>query len=177
MAKQSAGLLMYRRSSKGVEVLLVHPGGPFWAKKDNYAWSVPKGEYTNDEDTFAAAKREFAEELGQPAPEGEYHELGQVKQAGGKLVTTWAIECDLGPVKAASNMFSIEWPPRSGQQQEFPEVDRAEWFTLSKATKKLHPGQNNFLHRLADHLNVSITEESSAAPLTKKLDDRQISLL
>lgn len=177
MAKQSAGILVYRKSGNRVEVLLVHPGGPFWAKKNDYAWSVPKGEFQDGEEPFEVAKREFREETGQNAPEGEYQELGQTKQAGGKIVTAWAIEKDLGPVKASSNTFTVEWPPRSGKQQEFPEVDRAEWFDLSTATRKLHPGQNEFLHRLADKLGVSVTETSSDKPLNEKLDNQQISLL
>lgn len=175
--KQSAGLLVYRQKKGKVEVLLVHPGGPFWAKKDDYAWSLPKGEYLDGEDVFAAAKREFQEELGIAAPNGDYLELGEVKQAGGKRVTAWAIEKDLGKITTASNTFTLEWPPRSGQQKDFPEVDRAAWYSLSVATRKLHPGQSPLLHTLANHLNIEITEESEPKPLDQKLDDKQISLL
>ncbi len=175
--KQSAGLLVYRQKEGRAEVLLVHPGGPFWAKKDDYAWSIPKGEYLDGEDIMTAAKREFSEEIGRPAPAGSYHELGEVKQAGGKRVTAWAVEADLGTVTTTSNTFTVEWPPRSGQQKEFPEVDRAAWYDLSTATRKLHPGQSPLLHRLADHLGIEIKEESEPKPLDQKLNNQQISLL
>lgn len=177
MAKHSAGILVYRNKDNTLEVLLIHPGGPFWAKKDNYAWSIPKGEYQDSEELFEVAKREFEEEIGQPAPDGRYKELGSIKQAGGKIVTAWAIEKDFGQVTVTSNTFTMEWPPKSGQQQEFPEVDRAEWFSLAEASQKLHPGQNEFLQRLAKELNIMFTEPSETKPLEEKLSQQQISLL
>ena len=119
------------------EVLLGHMGGPFWAKKDAGGWSVPKGEYESDETPEAAARREFQEELGLPAPEGEYLPLGEVKQSGGKVVTVWAVEGDLDPAQVVPGTFEMEWPPRSGRTQEFPEVDRVAWFGLAEAEEKL----------------------------------------
>ncbi len=135
------------------EVLLGHMGGPFWAKKDAGGWSVPKGEYEPDETPEAAARREFQEELGLPAPEGEYLPLGEVKQSGGKVVTVWAVEGDLDPAQVVPGTFEMEWPPRSGRTQEFPEVDRAAWFGLAEAEEKLLKGQRPFLARLGDLLN------------------------
>lgn len=135
------------------EVLLGHLGGPFWAKKDAAGWSVPKGEYEPDETPEAAARREFQEELGLPAPEGEYLPLGEVKQSGGKVVTVWAVEADLDPAQVVPGTFEMEWPPRSGRTQEFPEVDRVDWFELTEAEEKLLKGQRPFLARLADLLN------------------------
>jgi predicted NUDIX family NTP pyrophosphohydrolase len=151
MAKTSAGLLMYRVRHGGAEVFLVHPGGPFWAKKDAGAWSVPKGEHAEDEDTLAAARREFAEETG-IVPEGEFVELGTLRQTGGKVVTAWAFEGDCDPAAIRSNTFTLEWPPRSGQHREFPEVDRAAWFDLQAAEEKILKSQIPFLHRLAERL-------------------------
>lgn len=156
MAKQSAGLLLYRQAAKDIEVLLVHPGGPFWVKKDKGAWSVPKGEYGADEEPLAAAKREFAEETGQVAPEGEYIELGEFKRKDGKTVKAWAIESDFDAGKIKSNTFEMEWPPRSGQKQEFLEVDKAAWFTLARAPEKMHQGQAVFIERLAEHLGQNL---------------------
>jgi predicted NUDIX family NTP pyrophosphohydrolase len=153
MAKRSAGLLMYRRAEAGLMVLLVHPGGPFWARKDLGAWSIPKGEYAQGEDSFACARREFAEELGS-APAGTPVPLGDVVQAGRKIVTVWAMEGEFDVSTLASNTFELEWPPRSGRRQSFPEVDRAEWFTLAAAREKLLPGQREFLDRLAAHLGA-----------------------
>lgn len=175
MAKQSAGILVFRNKDDKVEVFLVHPGGPFWAKKDDLAWSIPKGEYTDNEDPFEAAKREFQEEVGQMAPDGDYLELGHAKQKGGKDVAVWAVEKDLGDVKVESNTFSMEWPPRSGRQQDFPEVDKAAWFELGAASRKLHPGQQEFLKTLASKLGVAFTEQ--APDPDDKLSDKQISLL
>jgi predicted NUDIX family NTP pyrophosphohydrolase len=149
MPKQSAGLLLYRKSSGQLEVLLVHPGGPFWAKKDDGAWSIPKGEYTSDEDPLAAARREFEEELGSSV-DGEFTPLGAVKQAGGKVVHAWAVRGDFDPAQLKSSPFSMEWPPRSGRQQEFPEVDRAEWFSVEIARMKILKGQAEFLDRLLE---------------------------
>jgi predicted NUDIX family NTP pyrophosphohydrolase len=151
MPKQSAGLLLYRWRGRAPEVFLVHPGGPFWAKKDVGAWSVPKGEFTGDEDPLAAARREFAEETGL-SPAGEFQSLGSVKQSGGKIVHVWAIEGDADPAAIVSNRFTLEWPPRSGRVQEFPEVDRAAWFSPDVAAEKLHAGQREFLTRLLERL-------------------------
>jgi predicted NUDIX family NTP pyrophosphohydrolase len=148
MAKHSAGLLLYRGRGDETEVLLGHMGGPFWAKKDAAAWSLPKGELDPDESPEKAARREFEEELGLPAPDGEYVELGVVKQPGGKVVTAWAVEADLDPAAVVPGTFTMEWPPRSGRRQEFPEVDRVEWFPLAVAREKLVKGQLPFLDRL-----------------------------
>jgi predicted NUDIX family NTP pyrophosphohydrolase len=150
MPKTSAALLVYRRRGDAVEVLLVHPGGPFWAKKDDGAWSLPKGEYSDGEDPLAAARREFAEELGQPAPAGETIDLGEVKQAGGKRVRCFAVAGDLDVTAVVSNEFELEWPPKSGQRAVFPEVDRAEWVTVDEARTKLLGGQVPLLDRLLD---------------------------
>lgn len=147
----SAGLLLYRRREGRREVLLGHMGGPFWAAKDEGAWSIPKGEYTADEEPLAAARREFAEELGAPAPvDVRYTELGSVRQRGGKLVTVWAVEADFDASGIVSNTFEIEWPPRSGRRQSFPEIDRAAWFELPVARLKIVPGQVEFLDRLTE---------------------------
>jgi len=140
MAKLSAGLLMYRRREGGLEVFLVHPGGPFWAKKDLGAWSIPKGEYAEGQDPLSAARREFEEETGFVAV-GELLELGAVKQAGGKMVSAWAFEGDCDPADLRSNVFEMEWPPRSGRMAEFPEVDHAEWFSLAEARERILQGQ------------------------------------
>ncbi|HLY42577.1 MAG TPA: NUDIX domain-containing protein [Terracidiphilus sp.] len=149
MAKQSAGILLYRRKAGALEVFLVHPGGPFWMKKDLGAWSIPKGEYTFGEDPLAAAKREFLEETGFELPTATPRDLGQVTLASGKVVKAWAVEgdCDCA---IRSNTFSMEWPPKSGKYQEFPEVDRAEWFAVDRAHDKINPAQCAFLDRLKD---------------------------
>ncbi|TFV44378.1 NUDIX domain-containing protein [Blastococcus sp. TF02A_35] len=146
---RSSGVLLYRRTDTGVEVLLGHMGGPFWAKKDDGAWSVPKGEHHPDEDAEAAARREFAEELGSPAP-AQLHPLGEVK--GRKLLAVWAGEGNLDADAVTSNTFEIEWPPRSGRLQQFPEIDRAAWFDLDTARTKVVKAQLPFLDRLAAHL-------------------------
>ena len=138
---------MYRRRPDGLEVFLVHPGGPFWAKKDAGAWSIPKGEYAEGEAPLDAAKREFLEETGFTA-EGDFVELGQVRQAGGKLVSAWAVEGDLDPAMLVSNVCLIDWPPRSGRKMEIPEVDRGEWFTVDAAREKILKGQVVFLDLL-----------------------------
>jgi predicted NUDIX family NTP pyrophosphohydrolase len=144
--KRSAGILLYRAR----EVLLVHPGGPFWARKDAGAWSIPKGEYEDGDDPRSAALREFEEELGSPLPAGtELVDLGTVKQKSGKVITAYAAEGDLDPDAIRSNTFTTEWPPRSGRMQEFPEVDRAGWFSLDEAAEKLNPAQAELLVRLA----------------------------
>jgi predicted NUDIX family NTP pyrophosphohydrolase len=150
-AKRSAGILLHRRSGDGaLEVLLVHPGGPFWAKKDLGAWSIPKGEYEDGEDALAAARREFAEELGSPAADGELVALGEVRQKSGKVVTAWALEGDIDADAVTSNTFTMEWPPRSGRTREFPEVDRAAWFGLDEARERILPAQAPLLDRLAE---------------------------
>lgn len=151
MAKLSAGLLPFRKLRDQVEVFLVHPGGPFWAKKDEGSWSLPKGEYTQGEDPLEAAKREFTEETGFHA-KGPFVPLGESKQPGGKLITAWAVEADLDETAIKSNAFSMEWPPMSGNTQEFPEVDRAEWFSLRRAKVKILKGQVPFLERLGEKL-------------------------
>jgi predicted NUDIX family NTP pyrophosphohydrolase len=154
MAKKlSAGLLLFRKVNGQLEVLLVHPGGPFWARKDAGAWSLPKGEYSANEDPLEAAKREFKEETGIEA-EGDFLALGELKQPGGKLVRAWALENDLDPSAIQSNTFSMEWPPKSGKLQKFPEVDRAEWFPLLEARTKILKGQVPFLDRLMEKLGA-----------------------
>lgn len=151
MAKQSAGILLYRFAGGGLEVLLVHPGGPFWAKKDAGAWSLPKGEYVDGDDPLAAALRELEEETGiELGSDVPFLELGSVKQRAGKVVVAWAAEGDFDVAALRSNTFTMEWPPRSGRQQEFPEVDRAEWLTLDAARSKLLAAQVPFLDRLAE---------------------------
>jgi predicted NUDIX family NTP pyrophosphohydrolase len=149
MPKRSAGLLMYRGSGPDVAVLLVHPGGPFWARKDLGAWSIPKGEYAADEDPLAVAQREFEEETG-ARPRGEFQPLGDVVQAGGKRVSAWAVEGDFDPAALVSNSVELEWPPRSGHKRPFPEVDRAEWFSPEQAREKILPGQRAFIDRLVE---------------------------
>lgn len=143
--KKSAGILMYRRTGdSSIEVFLVHPGGPFWAKKDLGAWSIPKGEYSDDEDPLDAGRREFKEETGFDA-DGEFIPLEPIKQKGGKIVSAWAVEGSIDPDAINSNTFSIEWPPKSGRQAEFPEVDRAGWFSPGEARMKLNPAQAAFI--------------------------------
>ena len=147
MPKQSAGLLVYRIRETTLEVLLVHPGGPFWAKKDAGAWSIPKGEFATDEGPLVAAKREFVEETGVTV-EGPFIELGTVRQAGGKTIHAFVAPADFDANKIVSNTFKMEWPPRSGRFAEFPEVDRAGWFTLEVAAEKINAGQVELLSRL-----------------------------
>jgi predicted NUDIX family NTP pyrophosphohydrolase len=149
MPKRSAGLLMYRGSGPDLAVLLVHPGGPFWAKKDLGAWSIPKGEYGPNEDALAVAQREFEEETG-ARPRDEFQSLGDVTQAGGKRVSAWAVEGDFDPAALVSNSFELEWPPRSGRKQSFPEVDRAEWFSPDEARERILAGQRAFIDRLVE---------------------------
>ena len=148
MAKRSAGILLHRSGPEGVEVLLVHPGGPFWAKKDAGVWSIPKGEYEDGEDPFAAAVREFEEETGTALPADDAVELGSIRQKSGKEVTAWGVAGDLDPASVRSNTFTMQWPPRSGRQAEFPEIDRAEWFGADAAREKLVPAQVELLERL-----------------------------
>ncbi len=149
MPRTSAGILLWRRGAAGVEVLIGHMGGPFWARKDDAAWSIPKGEYGPGEDPFAVALREFEEELGTPVPADDFLPLGEVRQSGGKVLTVWAAEGDLDADAARSNTFSLEWPPRSGRFQDFPEIDRAAWVPVDVARTKLVKGQVAFLDRLA----------------------------
>jgi predicted NUDIX family NTP pyrophosphohydrolase len=152
----SAGLLLYRsKDEEHVEILLVHPGGPFWAKKDDRVWSIPKGEYDAGEEPLDAAEREFEEELGQPAPAGPRIDLGALDQSSAKRVHVWAIEADFDAEHIASNTFEMEWPPKSGMLVEFPEVDRAAWFSTLEARAKLLPGQVGFLDRLGSALSHS----------------------
>jgi predicted NUDIX family NTP pyrophosphohydrolase len=153
MPKHSAGLLMYRYRNEVQEVFLVHPGGPFWAKKDLGAWSIPKGEYSLEEDALAAARREFTEETGFAA-EGEFIPLTPLKQPSGKIISAWAFSGDCDPKAVKSNTFTLEWPPRSGQEQEFPEVDRAGWFTLEEAKVKIIKGQLGFVEELPRTLSA-----------------------
>jgi predicted NUDIX family NTP pyrophosphohydrolase len=150
--KRSAGILMYRREGGDILLLLVHPGGPFWAKKDFGSWSIPKGEYTEGEDALAAARREFAEETGYRL-EGEFQPLGELTQSGGKRVVAWAVSGDFDPRTLTSNRFEMEWPPRSGQIQSFPEVDRAAWFRVAEARKRLLRAQTTFIDRLLDRIS------------------------
>jgi predicted NUDIX family NTP pyrophosphohydrolase len=147
MPKRSAGILMYRRGAQGLEVLLVHPGGPFWAKKDLGAWSIPKGEYSDQDDPRATAIREFTEETGM-RPSGELRPLGEITQPGRKIVTAFAVEGDFDIATLKSNTFELEWPPKSGRRATFPEVDRAEWFSLAIAREKILAGQREFIIRL-----------------------------
>ena len=148
MPKLSAGLLLYRVRDGVVDVLIAHPGGPFWARKDDGAWSIPKGEYTQDEDPWVAAQREFEEEVGLTPPAGARVELGSVKQSGGKVVTAFAVQGDLDVTDARSNTFELEWPRGSGKLLTFPEVDRVDWFPLAHARTKLLKSQNGFLDQL-----------------------------
>lgn len=149
MPKRSAGLLMYRRTPRALEILLVHPGGPFWAKKDDGAWSIPKGEYDEGEDALAAAKREFGEEVG-VVPAGDFIDLGEVVQPGRKRVRAFALEGDFDVGRLQSNTFELEWPPKSGRKRSFPEVDRAAWFAPDLARQKILAGQQPFIERLLE---------------------------
>jgi predicted NUDIX family NTP pyrophosphohydrolase len=148
---RSAGLLLFRRTGQGVEVLLGHMGGPFFARRETGAWTVPKGEYDPGEPAWEAARREFREELGLPPPDGEALPLGEVRQSGGKTVTAWAVEADLDPVTVVPGTFEMEWPPRSGRVREFPELDRVAWFPLDRAREVIVGAQTAFLDRLAEH--------------------------
>jgi len=152
--KHSAGILLYRVNGGGPEFLLVHPGGPFWKKRDDGAWTIPKGQIEDGEDPRDCALRELGEELG-AAPElapRELVELGSIRQRAGKVVEAWAAEAEFDPASLASNTFSLEWPPRSGQERQFPEVDRAEWFGVEQARRKILPAQADFLDRVLEHL-------------------------
>ncbi|PAW94277.1 NUDIX hydrolase [Mucilaginibacter sp. MD40] len=147
MNKQSAGLLLFRNTTKATEVFLVHPGGPFFAKKDNGSWSIPKGEFNDDEDALTAAKREFKEETGKPI-DGNFIKLHPIRQKSGKTVNAWAVEGDIDHTNITSNTFEIEWPPRSGKRATFPEIDRAGWFTLQEAKEKLILAQIKLVEEL-----------------------------
>ena len=149
--KRSAGILAYRRTGKALEVFLAHPGGPYWAKKDLNAWTIPKGEFELDEEPLAAARREFAEEIGQSI-DGDFLALEPVKQPSGKIVHAFAVEAEIDADKVQSNLFEMEWPPRSGRIGSFPEVDRAQWFDLAEARHRIQPGQIPILDELAQRL-------------------------
>lgn len=151
MSKKSAGLLLFRQTAAGLEVLLAHPGGPLWAKKDHGSWSIPKGGIADGEEPLSAAKREFEEEIGF-RPDGELLPLTPLRQPGGKLVYAWALRHDFDVTQLTSNLFSMEWPPRSGRQEEFPEVDKAEWFGIETARQKILKGQAGFLDQLLEKL-------------------------
>ena len=154
-ARRSAGILMYKRAH-GLHLLLVHPGGPFWARRDAGAWSIPKGEYVESEDPLAAAIREFTEETG-AAPHGDFWQLGDVVQPGRKIVVAFAVEGEFDPAALRSNLFEMEWPPRSGRRASFPEVDRAAWFSPEEAREKLLAGQRPFIDRLLARLAATRT--------------------
>ncbi|MBB6420007.1 NUDIX domain-containing protein [Streptomyces sp. AK010] len=149
--KRSAGLLLFHPGDDGLEVLLGHMGGPFFARRDAGAWTVIKGEYEPDEPAWGAARREFQEELGLPPPDGDAIDLGEVRQTGGKVVTAWAIRADLDPATITPGTFRMEWPPKSGRLQEFPELDRVAWFGLDRARSVIVKAQTAFLDRLAEH--------------------------
>ncbi len=149
--QQSAGILLYRMLKNELEILLVHPGGPFWKNKDEGAWSIPKGEFTNEEDPLAAAKREFEEETGMHC-NGDLMALSPVRLKSGKRVHAWALEQDINAAAVKSNHFEMEWPPKSGKKQRFPEIDRAAWFTTAEATRKINPAQSAWIHELLQKL-------------------------
>ena len=148
--KASAGILLWRRRENGLEVFVAHMGGPFWARKDAAAWSIPKGEYDADEDALAAARREFGEEIGVPAPDHDYVLLGEFRQSSGKVVTAFTAQSEFEVAEVHSNTFPVEWPPRSGRTQEFPEIDRAQWMTVADAAWRLVKGQVPLLDALAE---------------------------
>ena len=176
MARKSAGILVYRFRHYRLEVLLVHPGGPFWKNKDNASWSIPKGEYEDGDDPFEAAKREFLEETGLEDISGDFKGLGELRQPSGKRITAWAVEGDCNPESIRSNTFTMEWPPRSGKQSEFPEIDRADWVSVAKSREKLHKGQVGFVDRLCEILAYNPTDDSQEEPAGRG-EDTQISFL
>ncbi len=165
MPKLSAGIVLYRFKGPAIEMLLVHPGGPFWAKKDEAAWSFPKGEYTDEEEALAAAKREFKEETGFDVPGGELAELGSVKY-GNKILTVWSLQGSIDARQVKSNTFTMEWPPKTGRTQEFPEVDRAGWFMPAAAKQKLVKGQVELVDRLCEQLGASAPEDEKPSQLS-----------
>jgi predicted NUDIX family NTP pyrophosphohydrolase len=151
--RKSAGLLVFRGNTPDIEVLLAHPGGPYWSKKDAGAWTIPKGEFLDDEEPLAAARREFEEEMGSPI-DGEFLELDPLRQPTGKVVYAWAVRGDFDPARLSSNLFSMEWPPKSGRRQEFPEVDRAAWFSIAEARVRILSGQAPFLEALLARISA-----------------------
>jgi predicted NUDIX family NTP pyrophosphohydrolase len=159
-SKQSAGLLLFRRRGSSLEVLLVHPGGPLWARKEDGAWSIPKGEVQENEDILAAARREVEEETG-ARPSGTFISLSPVRQTGGKIVHVWAVESDFDPASLKSNLFEMEWPPKSGSRRSFPEVDRAGWFDLETAGRKILASQAIVLKHLEDRLTDTVEPRPS----------------
>jgi predicted NUDIX family NTP pyrophosphohydrolase len=160
--RESAGILAFRQVSSQLQVFLVHPGGPFWAKKDEGAWSIPKGEIKEDEDPLLAARREFKEETGLDLEaEGEVIPLRPLRQAGGKIIHAWAIECQLDPTKFKSNTFSMEWPPKSGRHQEFPEIDKVGWFGIEEAKRKILKSQLPLLNELQEKIRGGIDQKPS----------------
>jgi predicted NUDIX family NTP pyrophosphohydrolase len=163
--KQSAGLLLFRRRGNSVEVLLVHPGGPLWARKDEGAWSIPKGEVNEHEDVLAAARREVEEETG-ARPSGTFISLSPVRQTGGKVVYVWAVESDFDPASLKSNLFEMEWPPKSGRRRSFPEVDRAAWFDLAAAVRKILPSQAIVLKHLEERLTETVEPQGGSSRKT-----------
>lgn len=165
MPRLSAGIIVYRRKDGNLELFLVHPGGPFWAKKDAASWSIPKGEYSQEEDSFVAARREFHEETGFEAPQDGALPLGEVRY-GNKVLTAWALEGSVDARRIQSNTFTMEWPPKSGKTQEFPEVDRAGWFLPSAAKQKLVKGQVQLVDRLCEQLGVSAESSDSGAQMS-----------
>lgn len=165
MSRLSAGIVLYRwRTGDALEVLLVHPGGPYWERRDEHAWSIPKGEVEEGQLPTEVAAREFSEELGHPVPPGPWVELGEIRQKAGKRVLAWAVEGDVPVERIKSNSFEMQWPPRSGRTETFPEVDRAEWTSLDKAATKLVEGQTVLLDRLRSELCLGAGGEASSAP-------------
>lgn len=173
MARRSAGILLYRLTKGTLQVLLVHPGGPFWANKDEGSWSIPKGEHDPDDDPFECAVREFAEETGASVDLGQsdrFIDLGTVRHKSGKIVAAWGAEGEIDPSCVRSNTFSMEWPPRSGRIAEYPEVDRAEWFDLPTARMKINPAQGEFIDRLVQDVGVGEAPQHDAAPRAQTQD-------
>lgn len=165
MPVQTAGILVYRHKNDQLQVFLVHNGGPYFARRDKGFWTIPKGKIEDGEDVLSTAKREFEEETGLQMPEGELLDLGKIKQVNNKEVQAWAVEGDLDPTKISSNTFEIEWPPKSGQKQSFPEIDRGEWLDLTQAAMKINAGQGELLKRLADHFGQKLPEIPEQVPL------------
>lgn len=165
MAVKSAGILLFKYSEQKLQVLLAHPGGPFWKNKDKGAWTIPKGQFDEGESPLNAAKREFEEELGSKVPQTEFIELGTVKLKSGKTVYAWAAEADFNESKLSGNTFEIEWPPKSGTIQTYPEVDRVRWLNVEKARQKIHPAQSEFIDRLLEKLNINPPQVHEQIPL------------